>query len=96
MPLSARNATVTVGVTATQVLPITKPARTRYVIKNMSGVGVQVTIVFGRDEVAVAGSGIVLDPGDMISDSDSEGFECFKGEIQAIATAPGTLAVFEA
>lgn len=96
MPISARNATVTVGAAAVRVLAMTLPYRTRYAIKNVSGAGVSVTISFGRDKVPVLNEGIVLEPGDLISDSDNQGFECFKGEINAIATGAGTLAVFEA
>jgi len=96
-PIQGRNATVTVGAAAVPVLPMTDPPRTRYFIKNMSGAGVVVTISFGRDKAPVLNEGVPLDPGDMISDSDSGlGYECFKGEILAIATAAGTLSVFEA
>lgn len=96
MPITARNATVVVGAAAVVVLPMTMPPRTRYFIKNMSGAGVQCTISYGRDQVPTLNEGVVLDPGDFIADSDMVGYECFKGEILAIATAAGTVSVFEA
>lgn len=97
MPISARNATVTIAATATQVLPMTSPPRTRYVITNMSVGGQVITISFGQSKGPVLNEGIPLGAGDVIMDSDSEGYECFKGEINAISTAAGgILAVFEA
>jgi len=53
-----------------------------------------VTIGFG-DVAVVAGAGIVLQPLQGYIESTNEGFECWQGTIQAIASAAATVAVNE-
>ena len=97
MLINARNASLTVGASAVQALPLTTPARTRFALKNVSTAAQVITISFGQGKTPVAGEGIVLNVGEMVADSDNIGYECFKGEINAIASAAGgTLAIFEA
>lgn len=93
----ARNDVLTVGVTAVQVSP-PRPERSRFALKNTSAGAQVITIVFGTGDAPVANSGVVLEPGEMVTDSDSGlGYFCFKGEISAIANlAAGQLSIFEA
>ena len=97
MVRNARNATVAVGTGAVVVLPETFPRRTRYVLKNTSSGTQIITVSFGQEKLAVANEGIPLSVGAVISDSDSESYQCFSGAITAIADgASAQLSVFEA
>ena len=85
------SATVTVGTTSISILPDQK--RRIYTVVNSSTGGQYITLNLGR--VAVAGAGIYLAPGQAWVDSNGEGYECFQGPIQAVASgAGGAVAVF--
>jgi hypothetical protein len=90
---STRNEVVTVGATSQQIANQGN-AQARY-FRNDSAAAQIITLNFGG-QPAVANAGIVLSVGQFISDSDSEGYSCYKGIITAIASAAGaTLSVFE-
>ena len=79
------SAQATVGTSSVNVLPDQK--RVLYSIVNSSTGGQVITLNLGR--VAVAGAGIVLAPGQAWVDSNGEGYECYQGPIQAIASGAG-------
>lgn len=56
--------------------------------------GVIVTVVKG-DVPAVALSGIVMQQYQIMTESSSEGYVCFQGPIQAVASAAGAVAISE-
>lgn len=95
-PTWARNEQVTVGTTSIVVVP-PNPYRKVLYLKNTSDPATAqvITLVFG-EKVAVAGSGIVLGVTQNTTDSNSEGYTCWKGSVQAIASAAGAkLSIFE-
>ena len=88
-----QNAIVAVGVTSVQV--IRAQARVALYLKNTSTAGQNITVVFGNNS-AVLSQGQVMAVGDVISDSNDAGYECWQGQINAIAdAAAGQLSVFE-
>jgi len=89
-----RNDTVTVG--ATSVLVSQKQARKVIYIRNVSTAAQVITLALDNFNNATANKGIVLAPGEFFSDSNSEGYKCWDGDIKAIATAAsGSLAIME-
>ncbi len=89
----SRNESVAVGVTSVEIAPARE--RVLFYIKNTSAAAQTVTVVLGP-VAAVAGAGIVLEPGDFISDSDGDIYRAWRGPILAISSAAGaTLAVTE-
>lgn len=92
----ARNATLTVGNTQSIVSLRPYTGRRMFYAKNISTGGQVITLRFGDESAATAGEGVVLDVGEFISDSSSEGYQCFQGTILGIASAAGgTLTVME-
>lgn len=90
----ARNEIVTVG--ATQVVISPKRERKSIYIRNTSTESQVVTIAFDNLNAVVAGKGIVLSPGEYITESTNSGYECWNGDIKAIASASdATLAIME-
>jgi hypothetical protein len=90
----ARNEIVTVG--ATQVVISPKKERKAIYIRNTSAAAQIVTIAFDNINAVVAGRGIVLSPGEYITESTNSGYKCWNGDIKAIANAAGaTLAIME-
>lgn len=90
----ARNEVVTVG--ATQVLISPKRERKVIYIRNTSTAAQVVTIAFDNVNAVVAGTGIILAPGEYITESTTQGFKCWNGDIKAIASAAGaTLSIME-
>lgn len=90
----ARNETVTVG--TSEVIISTKRQRKTYYIRNSSTGAQVVTIVLDNFVVATAGRGIILSPGEFILDSKSYGYDCWNGDIKAIANAAGaTVTIME-
>jgi hypothetical protein len=85
---------VTVGATA---IEISEPHFRKVIyIRNTSVGGQVITVTFSNTTNAVAGSGFVLSPSEYITDSVSEGYIPYQGEIRAISTAAGgTLSIFE-
>jgi len=91
---ATRNEVVTVGGTSATVCNADEKRRVAY-FRNDSAAAQVITLNFGA-QPAVLNAGIVLSVGQFISDSDSEGYLCYKGSIQAIATAAGALlSIFE-
>lgn len=86
---------VTVAATTTHVLT-ENPNRFYYFIRNLSTGGQVITLGKGQD--AIAGSGIVLLPGeyDQLSPLSVGGIEnVFKGRIEAIASTVGGILAIE-
>ena len=70
--------------------------RTAIVLTNVSNNVADVISVALGGKAAVAGEGVILAKGASFTDSDSEGYQCYQGNIQAIcATANGLLAIME-
>ena len=89
----SRNEQITVGTTSTEIAP----ARCRSVIfiRNTSTGGQVITVCMGFEQ-AVANAGIVLEPGEVFCDSNSEGYICWQGVITAISdTSGGKLSIYE-
>lgn len=93
----ARNDVITVGATSVNVSPDksnTPGGRTLISMYNGSAAGQKITISFGVPSVAT--KGFVLSPGQSVIDSNSEGYKCYQGTINAIADgAGGSLSILE-
>jgi len=91
-----RNASVAVGtlnaIAANKVMIGYR--RTQLIITNTSTAAI-VTLCKGDDQLAIAGAGIRLPPNGSYLESTDSGFQCWQGEIQAVADAAGTIAVVE-
>lgn len=87
-----RNSSVSVTTTSVRVL-IANQGRKALYIGNLTA-GVTVTIQKG-ETAAIQNEGIVLSQGQNWFESNGENFECWKGEIQVIASGAGTIAVSE-
>lgn len=88
----ARNESLTVT-TASQNITQRDEHRQIFILTNYSTGGQVITITFGQ--VAVAGVGVVLNPGEKYGEADGDNFECYKGVINCISSAAGgTLAVY--
>lgn len=62
---------------------------------NASTGGQTITIVFSNNKQAEALHGVVLGPAVNFIDCDSEGYECWEGQIHAISSAAdGKLAIY--
>jgi len=86
--------TVTVGATAIEISE-PHPRKVIY-IRNTSTAGQVITITFSNSVDAVAGAGFFLSASEYITDSISEGYLPWQGEIRAISSAAGgTLSIFE-
>jgi hypothetical protein len=89
----SRNELVSVGTSSVQVANATP--RVALAITNSSSGQQVITVNFGFSS-AVAGKGVVLQPGQTITDSDQPPYKCFQGVITAIADgAGGQVSVFE-
>lgn len=90
-----RNEKITVGTSSTLVSEA-NPNRKLIYIKNTSTGGQTITVCFSDAKPATLNEGIVLSPGQDIIDSDSMGYECYKGTITAISDASGgQLSIYE-
>jgi hypothetical protein len=91
-----RNDTATIGATSTVVL--TKRDRGRrvaFTILNTSTGGQTISLAFGDNQAAVAGSGIPLPPLAYYLE-DGSGSPCFDGIVSAISSAAGgTVGIME-
>lgn len=86
------NKVVTIGTAS--VLIAGKSAKKVIYLRNTSTAAQVITLAFDNINAAVAGTGIILAPGEYLSDSNSEGYEAWNGDIKAIASAAGaTLSV---
>ena len=90
-----RNDVVSVDNNSTLISAATK--RVVYHIKNISANADEVITLHFGSQPAIATYGVVLNPGDSCTDSNSEGYLCYQGDIYAICAVagPGSLAVFE-
>jgi hypothetical protein len=91
-----RNATVTVGTSASVVSEITLPGQRKIIsIINTSTAGQVISLGFGNIEAA-AGNGVQLSPGGYYIESLEAGFVPTQDRISAISDiAGGTLAIME-
>lgn len=94
---TSQNAVGNVAVSTSSVVALPqrygKLRRSQFVLTNTGTT--DITIVKG-DVAAVAGSGIVLGPGDQYGEADDQGFSCWQGYVLAIGSAAGgTLAFSE-
>lgn len=91
----ARNAAVSVSGTSTE-LCATRLGRSRRVALVLTPLtaGVTVSISFG-DQAAILNQGMILNQSQPYAEADSEGFNCWQGAIQAIASGAGSVAVLE-
>jgi len=90
---ATRNEIVAVGTTSTQIS--FKKNRKVIYIRNSSTAGQTITVNMGPN-TAVANTGIILDVGEFIVDSDIAGYQCYKDTITAISSAAGgQLSIFE-
>jgi hypothetical protein len=96
--IASRNESVTIGTTNVLVSQskISSEQKAKIRMYTNTSIGGQViTLNFGNS-VATAGNGIVLQPNQNVADSSDEGYECWQGTVNGIASAAGgTLAVFE-
>lgn len=79
--------TVTIG-TASVLVAVKSPKKVIY-IRNTSTAAQVITIAFDNVSDAVANIGIVLAPGEYITDANSEGYKAWNGDIKAISSAAG-------
>lgn len=70
----------------------TIPRKVLYV-RNSGTAGELVTVHFGKDSAAVLNTGITLKNGESYVESNSEGFECWQGQVSAISDAAGGVSV---
>ena len=79
------NKVVTIGTAS--VLVAGKSSKKVIYLRNTSTATQIITILFDNISDAVAGTGIILAPGEYILDSNSEGYKCWNGDIKAISSA---------
>jgi hypothetical protein len=92
-----RNDSLTVG-TSNVLVSQNKGAgvRTSVLLRNNSTGGQTITLNFSDFEAAVSGYGVVLAVGQSLTDASSEGYICWQGNINAIASGAGAvLSVYE-
>lgn len=88
-----RNDLITVGTASVNIAE--GVPRQAIVIRNSSTAAQEITLNLGFN-VAVANKGIVLKAGESFTDSTSEGYVCYQGQITAIASAAnGQVSVME-
>lgn len=95
MPQQLVNDTqVVVSATNTVVLPVRR-TRVSLVLTNISTAGQTITIRRGETP-ATSGEGIILQVGQSWAETDDAGYRCWRGSVQAAASADAaTLAVSE-
>lgn len=79
--------------TVAQVFPSRAGRRRAFSVANVGANPVYLTM--SDTEIAVAGSGIYLAPGGILSDSDFGANTCWQGAISAISTAGSSLSMWE-
>lgn len=96
-PLGQEDSIVTsVAVDGTAVDVSQAKKRKCFYLRNISLGGQIINIALSNTIPATTTAGILLNPNDTYTESNSEGFECWSGKITAIGSAAGgTLAVFE-
>lgn len=95
MAENIRDDVVSVGTSVTKISEDqTSATRSALILTNTSTGGQIISLGFGKE--AIAGSGIVLNPGGFHSESQDAGFKVTNKMITAVASAAGgTLAVHE-
>ena len=80
---------------SSQVLPrvLGSMKRTQLIITNTSLAAV--ATIMKTNVAVVANQGIVLQPNASYVESTDGGYECWQGQVQAVADAAGTLAIVE-
>lgn len=88
---------ITVNNTSQTILPNAElSGRKLFSIRNSSTGAQVITIYPANNRSVTALSGIVLSVGQTYVESNSEGFECWQGQVQAIASAiGGQVSIFE-
>lgn len=85
-----------VAVGLTPVLISGKRRRKSIYLRNVGTDGSRISVSFSNSDTPADGSGIVINQNEFIIDSNSEGYECWNGDIKAIcSTANGSLSVME-
>lgn len=87
-----RNSSASVSATSTEILPANVKRVAFSVIPLTTGV--VVTLAKGS-VVAVAGNGVVLTKNQPYFESDGQPFHCWRGPVQAVSDASGTVAISE-
>ena len=89
----SRDASVAVGITS---VVLAQPKNRKCLTIQNTSTGLQkITVVYSRN-AAVSGAGKVLEPGDVLTDSDSADYKCYDGQINAISDlADGTVSITE-
>ena len=86
------NKVITIGTSS--LLVAEKSAKKVIYLRNTSTAAQVITLAFDNMNAAVAGTGLIIAPGEYVLDSNSEGYEAWNGQIKAIASAAGaTLSV---
>lgn len=87
-----RNSSVAVTSTSQRVLLANHKRKVIYI----SALSAGVTITIAKGEIAaVPNEGIILSQGQTWFEGDGSGFQCWKGEIQVVASGNGTIAISE-
>lgn len=95
MVQQTRNDLVSVSATSTTICkPVTGNKRRIQMIITANTAGVTVTIAKG-DVSAVATYGLPLNSSSTYIEATDGGFQCWQGQVQAVATGAGTVSVVE-
>lgn len=92
-----RNESKTVSTTSIQLLPRNEQRKVLYIRNVSTSATAQLTINFGNNP-AVVNAGVVVNKDQHMSDSDSAGYSCYKGEVTGIfneVAAANNVAMFE-
>ena len=82
-----RNDVVSVGTSSVTLAARKNARRAGFSLNNSGAVAATITL---SHVAAVANEGIVLQPGDIYAQSNTEGYVCWQGDIQAISSGAGT------
>lgn len=81
------NTSVTVGATSLKVSYAKK--RKSFILRNVSTGGQVISLALANNVVAAVNTGIVLNVNDAVVDSNSGNYQCWSGDISAVASAAG-------
>lgn len=85
---------ITIGATGVKVADRDSTRKSIYIYNSSTG-GQIITLLLSNTEAISALKGIVLGPGMSFTDADSEGYECWEGQIWAISSAAdGKISVY--
>jgi hypothetical protein len=90
-----QNTTFTTSATSAQCLPARSGnlRRTQLIITSLTA-GVTTTLAKGSVP-AIANSGIILTQNGVWSEATDGGYICWQGEVQVVASAPGSISIVE-